>query len=312
MLNQIQVSLEQLYDKLSGWLSGFILALPNILVALLVLGISYFLSKYLRKGVQKAMIKVTNNRTVTTVISSFVVAMFMIISLFVVLNILDLSDAVTALLGTAGVIGLAIGLALQDPLTNLFSGVLMSVREKYNIGDLVETNGYLGTIQLITLRSTILRTPTGQTVVIPNKDVIQNSLVNYTHSEERRVDLECGVSYDDDLEKVKQVTHDAIKNSNIPLMQGKPIEVFFKEFGGSSINFVLRFWHQTTNQRDFFEVRDLAIIAIKKAFDKNGITIPFPITTLDFGIEGGVRLDELYPLKNRGSNGSGKSKIIAN
>ena len=147
MLNQIQVSLEKLYSKLSGWVSEFILALPNIIIALLVLGISYFVAKYLKKGVHKTMLRVTNNRTVTSVIASVAVALFMIVALFVVLNILNLSEAVTALLGTAGVIGLAVGLALQDPLINLFSGVLMSVKEKYNIGDLVETNGYLGTIQ---------------------------------------------------------------------------------------------------------------------------------------------------------------------
>ena len=309
MLNQIQVSFEKLYSKLSGWVSEFILALPNIIIALLVLGISYFVAKYLKKGVHKTMLRVTNNRTVTSVIASVAVALFMIVALFVVLNILNLSEAVTALLGTAGVIGLAVGLALQDPLINLFSGVLMSVKEKYNIGDLVETNGYLGTIQRITLRSTILRTPTGQEVVIPNKDVIQNPLVNYTRSNERRVDLECGVSYGDDLEKVKRVTYEAIKNADITLKEDKPIEVFFKEFGGSSINFVLRFWYESTRQRDYFEARDLAIIAIKKAFDNNEITIPFPITTLDFGIEGGVRLDELYPLKSINSNGNGQQNL---
>lgn len=305
MLNQIQISLEKLYEKLSGWVSDFILALPNILVALMVMGISYFLAQYLRKGVQKAMLKTTKNRTVTSVISSMVVAAFIVVSLFIVLNILNLSDAVTALLGTAGVIGLAIGLALQDPLTNLFSGMMMSVRENFNIGDLIETNGHFGTIQKITLRSTVLVTPEGQQVVIPNKSVIQNPLTNYTVSRQRRVDIDCGVSYNDDLQKVRKVAIQAIANADIDRDKSRPIEVFFKAFGGSSIDFTLRFWNNSTYQKDFLESRNDAIIALKKAFDENDITIPFPITTLDFGIEGGVRLDELFPLEKRSLNGNG-------
>lgn len=298
MFNQIQISFEKLYGKVSGWINEFILALPNILIALLFLTLSYFVAKYLKKGVHRAMKQLTSNRTVTQVVANIVVAAFMVISLFVVLNILNLSDAVTALLGTAGVIGLAVGLALQDPLINLFSGVMMSVREKYNIGDLVDTNGAFGTIQKITLRSTIIRTPNGQEVVIPNKDVVQNPLINYTRSHERRIDVECGVSYGDDLRKVKNVVREAIMNSDIPLKKDKPVEVFFKEFGGSSINFVLRFWCDSTNQGDFFAARDTAVILIKEAFDKNDITIPFPITTLDFGIQGGVRMDELKMFKS--------------
>lgn len=307
MFNQIQISLGKLYEKLSGWVSEFILALPNILVALMVMGVSYFLAKYLRKGVQKAMLKTTKNRTVTSVVSSMVVAAFMLVSLFIVLNILNLSDAVTALLGTAGVIGLAIGLALQDPLTNLFSGVMMSVRENFNIGDLIETNGHFGTIQKITLRSTVLITPEGQQVVIPNKSVIQNPLINYTVSRQRRVDIDCGVSYGDDLQKVRKVAIQAIENADIDRDKSRPAEVLFKEFGGSSIDFTLRFWNNSTYQKEFLKSRNDAIIALKKAFDENHITIPFPITTLDFGIEGGVRLDEMYPLKKMGVNGNGQN-----
>ena len=309
MLNQFQDSFGKLMDKLSGWLSELVLILPNLVVALLVLTISYFIARFLKKGAHKGMLKISGNYTVANVISNVIVAAFMVIALFVALNVMNLSDAVTALLGTAGVIGLAVGLALQDPLINLFSGVLMSVREKYNIGDFVETNGYTGTIQKVTLRSTVLRTTTGQDVVIPNKEVIQNPLMNYTASGMRRIDLECGVSYGDDLEKVRRVAMEAIENAEIDRDKSKPVEVFFKGFGNSSIDFVLRFWNNTTKQRDYFSSRNNAVIALKKAFDANDITIPFPITTLDFGIEGGVRIDDIYPLQKlvRPTNGGGKA-----
>ncbi len=311
MLTQIQQALQKLTDKLGAWLDGFILALPNIAVAMLVLIASFFVARLLKKGARKGLLKATGNLTVVGVLSNVIVALFMVIVLFVILSILNLDDAFTALLGTAGVLGLAVGLALQDPLVNLFSGILMSVREKYSIGDLVESNGYFGKIEKINLRSTIIKTPTGQEVIIPNRDVLQNPLVNYTRSGERRVDIDCGVSYGDDLEEVRDIAVEAITNSDIELMEGKPVEIFFKEFGDSSINFVLRFWYNTTMQRDYFAAKNQGIIALKNAFDRNGITIPFPIRTMDFGIVGGVRLDDLYPsgelAASSGTNGYDQS-----
>jgi small conductance mechanosensitive channel len=219
----------------------------------------------------------------------------MIISIFIVLNILNLSDAVTALLGTAGVIGLAVGLALQDPLMNLFSSVLMSVKAYYQVGDLIETNGFFGKIKEITLRSTIIALPDGQEVVIPNKDVLQNPLKNFSHNGRRRIEIVCGVSYEDDLEQVRKVAIDAIENCGMNINETKPVEVFFNEFGESSINFSLRFWKNVTAQKDYLSAKSEAIIALKKAFDENSISIPFPITTLDFGVSGGLRIDEIYP-----------------
>ncbi|MFK7808200.1 MAG: mechanosensitive ion channel family protein [Saprospiraceae bacterium] len=295
MIDQFSESLNNLVEKLQGWVDEIILALPNIVLAAIVLGISIFLARYLKQIATNGLNRITRNKTVTGVLSNVVVGGFMLVSLFIVLNILNLSEAVTALLGTAGVLGLAIGLALQDPLINLFSGVLMSVREYYSVGDLVETNDFFGKIKKITLRSTVLSTTEGQEVIIPNKNVIQNPLKNYTHNGHRRIDVVCGVAYGDDLEEVKEIAINAIKNSSLELSNNNSVELYFTEFGDSSVNFVLRFWKNITAQKDFLEARHLAIIALKKAFDNNGITIPFPIRTMDFGVVGGLRLDEMYP-----------------
>jgi len=182
-------------------------------------------------------------------------------------------------------------------MANLFSGILMSVRDHYRMGDLVETNGFFGKIDRISLRSTVLLSPQGQEVIIPNKEVLQNPLINYSHNGSRRIDITCGVAYGDDLEKVKKVALAAIQNSDLKTQEHKPIDLFFTDFGDSSINFKLTFWKRVTVQRDYSAAQSQAIMAIKKAFDENGITIPFPITTLDFGVVGGVGIDELYPPK---------------
>ncbi|MFK8007572.1 MAG: mechanosensitive ion channel family protein [Saprospiraceae bacterium] len=295
MFQQFSNSLSNLYNKLSGWVNEVVLALPNIVLAAIVLSISIYLSRYLKKLVCKTLLRTTKNNTVVGVISNIAVAGFMIVSLFIVLNILNLSEAVTALLGTAGVIGLAVGLALQDPLINLFSGVLMSVKDYYQVGDLIETNGFFGKISKITLRSTIIAQLDGQEVIIPNKEVLQNPLKNFSHNGRRRIELDCGVAYGDDLEKVEEIAINAVKNSGLNFRESKPIEFFYTEFGDSSINFRIRFWKNIVSQADYFMARHTAIKALKKAFDQNNITIPFPITTLDFGVVGGVRVDDIYP-----------------
>lgn len=313
MFEQFSNSFSNLVDKMQGWLNDIVLALPNIVLASLVLGMSIFLARYFKKIVTKALNRATNNKTVIGVISNIAVAAFMIISLFIILNILNLSEAVTALLGTAGVIGLAVGLALQDPLINLFSGVLMSVRDYYQVGDLIETNGFFGKIQKITLRSTVIGQLDGQEVIIPNKEVLQNPLKNFSHNGRRRIEVNCGVAYGDDLEKVEEIAINAIKNSGLNFRESKPIEFFYMEFADSSINFRIRFWKNIVAQSDYFAARHTAIKAIKKAFDENNITIPFPITTLDFGVVGGVRVDDIYPpQKTKMMNGSPKSAVKEN
>ena len=283
MLDQFHESIDHLLDKLSGWMDTIILTLPNLVLAALFLTASIFLSRRLKKVSKKLLHKFSANKTVVDLLSNLAVAVFILIALFVILSILNLSDAVAALLGTAGVAGLAVGLALQHPLVNLFSGVLMSVREYYKVGDWVETNGFFGIIQKISLRATVILTPDGQEIIIPNKEVLEKPLKNFTHNPQRRVDISCGVSYSDDLEKVKAVALKAIEESEIDRAPGFPVQIFFTEFGDSSINFTLRFWKSNSAQKDYLEARDAAIIALKKAFDQHGISIPFPIRTLELG-----------------------------
>ncbi len=307
-MEQFQTSFNNLVDKLEGWLNTIIVGMPNFILAAIVLTISIFISRYLKKAAKKALQRSSANKTVSGFLSNLIVAVFMLISLFVVLSILNLSDALAAMLGTAGVIGLAIGLALQDPLINLFSGVLMSVKDYYRVGDLIETNGFFGRILKINLRSTIIQTPDGQEVIIPNKDVLQNPLKNYTHNGRRRIDIACGVAYGDDLEFAKSVAVKAIENCDLDINESRPIQIFFTEFGDSSINFTLRFWKNVTEQADYLAAKDKAIIALKKAFDENGITIPFPIRTLDFGVVGGLPINEIYPPKKLGIQVNGNSQ----
>jgi small conductance mechanosensitive channel len=187
---------------------------------------------------------------------------------------------VVSLLAGVGIIGLAIGFAFQDIAANLIAGVFLSVRRPIHVGDLVRTNGFFGTVQEINLRSTILRTQTGETVLIPNRQVFETPTTNYSIAGKRRVDLQVGISYSDDLESAKRIALGAVERLETR-DHDREVELFFKEFASSSIDFVVRFWIDFQRQSDYLAARSRAIVAIKQAFDENGITIPFPIRTIE-------------------------------
>lgn len=306
-MQQFNNSFNNLAEKLEGWLNNIIVAVPNLILAAFVLAIGIFLARYVNKYVQKIIRRFSDHRSVNSLISSIVTTIFVLMVIMVVLSILQLDTALQSLLAGAGVAGLAIGLALQDPIVNLFSGIMMSTKGSFHLGDLVESNDFFGTIKNINLRSTVIETLQGQEVIIPNKITYQNPFKNYSTNGRRRIDLSCGVSYGDDLEKVRDLAISTIKQS-VAIQEGSEVELFFHEFGNSSINFTLRFWISDYRQKAFLQAQSEAIIAIKKAFDANDIMIPFPIRTLDFGIKGGEKLAEALPkgvlssLKNTASN----------
>ncbi|MEQ8625273.1 MAG: mechanosensitive ion channel [Vicingaceae bacterium] len=278
--------------KLENWLEGFIAMLPNLAVAILILIVFYFVARFVRKGVSKMLPNISRNKSLNHLIANVVYITVVVIGTFVALEVLELEKTVTSLLAGVGVIGLALGFAFQDTAANFVSGIIMAVRSPINIGDIIESGNVMGVVQRINLRATEVHTFQGVLVVIPNRDVFQNPLYNYTHSGMRRVDLECGISYGDDLEKVKEVSIAAIEKAE-GIDTKKGVTFFFNGFGDSSINFVVRAWAKDIQQAGFLAVQSNMIISLKNAFDENDIMIPFPIRTLDFGIKGGEKLNSM-------------------
>lgn len=190
--------------------------------------------------------------------------------------------------------GLALGFAFQDIATNFIAGFFMAAKRPFKIGQVIHCEGHSGIIKHIGIRTTEIASFQGQEIIIPNKLLFQNPLINDSENVYKRIDLEVGVSYGEDLERVREITIDAVKN--IPNIQkDKEISLFYKEFGGSSINFTIMIWVEFISQLEFLNSQSEAIIAIKKAYDSEDIMIPFPIRTLDFGIKGGEKLNEVLP-----------------
>ncbi|HKK73625.1 MAG TPA: mechanosensitive ion channel family protein [Saprospiraceae bacterium] len=278
---QLSESLNLLSEKLNTWLESLVLILPELVLSILVMLLTFLLVGYISKLSRRSFQRFIQSKSLVNLLTNISSTLFVLLSLVLILSILELDQALFGLLTGAGVAGLAVGLALQDPLVNLFSSIMMSSRNPhYNIGDLIEIGGTWGVIQEINLRTTVLKNATGNSVIIPNKRMVQETFTNYTITGQRRVELVCGVAYGDDLDKVEQIAKSTITDQ-FGREDTSDIDFYFTDFGDSSINFVLRYPLWFDSEKDFMKSRSQSIIALKNAFDEAGISIPFPIRTLD-------------------------------
>ncbi len=282
---------ELVTDKLLIWLKDFIRLVPNIALAAFIIVFGLLIAKYIKNFLRRLMMRFIKNESLDNLFSSIIHVFLIGIVFFIALSVLNLDKAVTSILAGAGIIGLALAFAFQDIAANFMSGILLSIRKPLNVGDIVKIKTYMGTVDEINLRDTVIRTYQGQMVIIPNKEVFQNPIENYTLLGKRRIDLTVGISYGEDLEKVEEITLAAVKDVK-GLAEDEEVTMYYTEFGDSSINYVIRLWININEKVNFLEVRSNAIVCIKKAYDANSIMIPFPIRTLDFGIKGGISLSE--------------------
>ena len=308
----IQDAFELVVKKLYGWYETLVLMLPNLVVAMLVAVVAWFVAQVARKLVSRALHRISDNRTLVQLAAKIISFVILLVGLFVALGILKLDKTVTSLLAGAGVIGLALGFAFQDITANFLSGILLSLRRPFVVGDVVELADFFGTVERVDLRNTWLRTPDGKLVLIPNREVFENAMTNFSQNRNLRVELPVGVSYASDLDQVAEVTRAAVEAIE-GRTEGRDVEVLYTDFGGSSIDLVVRFWIPFARPVDINKAKSEAVVRIKKAYDEHGIVIPFPIRTLDFGISGGQKLSEMWPRRfaaepaeGAGAGGSGE------
>ena len=278
----VEDSIGKLWVKLDGWLDAIILKLPNIVMAILVMILFYFIARGLKKLFKKVLLKRITQVSIQDIISKSVFIIVVLIGFFVALGVLELDKVLTSILAGAGVIGLAIGLALQGTLSNTFGGLLLSFMPSIRINDFIQNGDASGFVEEISLRNIVIKTPQNNTVVIPNSSFVDNAFTNYSLKKRGRVFVDCGVGYESNLQAVEDMTVEII-SENFKQNNGEEVEFFYKEFGDSSINFTVRFWTDVTNSREEQIARHKAVKLIKKQFDAKDINIPFPIRTLDFG-----------------------------
>lgn len=292
MYREISDAAAFIANKFYQWGIDTIQLLPNLIVALLLLLLFVLFARLVRRGVARLLTRFMHNEAVVRLIAKLAYIFVIAIGILISLEVLHLERTVTSLLAGIGVIGLGLGIAFQDLAANFISGVSMAMKNQVKIGDLIKTGDYYGTVTYVGLRETIIRTITGQDVIIPNKEIYQNPMIHYTAHKKRRIDLAIGVSYGEDLAHVEKVTLEAIRGLNC-LLKGQDVELYFNEFASSSINLEVQYWISFRTHAEYVYAVSEGIKAVKAAYNANGITIPFPIRTLDFGIKGGTPLAEL-------------------
>ncbi|CDF80695.1 small-conductance mechanosensitive iron channel protein [Formosa agariphila KMM 3901] len=295
MKDKLLEAWSKMLSKLDHWFDSIILALPNFIIAIIVFTFVLFLSKQINKLVLKLLDRSSMQRSMKNLISKLVSAIVIIVGLFIVLGILNLDKALNTVLAGAGVLGLAVGLALQGALANFYSGVVLSYIHFFKYGDWIESNGYEGEITNIDLRSVTLKQSDNNLVYIPNKMVVDSPIKNYSTTAQSRVILTCGVHYDSDLKFVRDLVVKTIVERFDAVTSKQEVLFMYNEFADSSINFETRFWIKSTSALEVAKAKSEAIIAIKAEFDANDINIPFPIRTLDFpeGFLGGNTQNEV-------------------
>jgi len=244
----------------------------NILIALAILIIGIWVSKLLTKSLNKVL----TSRKLDVTLIKFLTSLFKIaLYAFVIIAAIDKagieSTSFVAILGAAG---LAVGFALQGSLSNFAAGVMLIVFKPIKVGDFIEAAGVMGSVEEIGIFVTTLITPDNKTIFVPNSQMGGGIITNYSVKETRRVDMEFGIGYEDDIDKARSVILEVLSNDERILKNPAP-DVFVGTLADSSVNFKVRPW---VNSSDYWGVYFDITENIKKKFDENKISIPYPQT----------------------------------
>lgn len=268
-----------IYAELLTWARTGIRYIPKLAVAILIIVLFTFLSRWISRLMVRGFDRISDNYSLINLTGAIVRVLVMALGLFVALGVLGLDKTVTSLLAGAGVVALAIGFAFQDLTTNFISGTMIALARPIQVGDMVETNGFTGKVLDIKLRSIVLDNFQGQTIEIPSKDIFQKPIINHSRTGERRLELSFGISYADDLAKAQRVAKQAIET--LPFIrENKPVEVHYRNFTLDNVQGFVWFWIQQANVSPQLALTE-ALKAVKTAFDANDILMMFPPQTYD-------------------------------
>ena len=242
----------------------------KVLAAVAIFIVGRWVAKGIANLIKKMMIKSNTDETLVKFVGSL---SYIALLAFVVIAALNqLGIQTTSFIAVLGAAGLAIGLALQGSLGNFAAGVLMIIFKPFKVGDFIEGAGVAGTVEEIQIFTTQLKTPDNKTIIVPNAKMTGDNITNYTMKGTRRVDFVFGIGYEDDIDKARKVIEGIIAEDNRVLKDPAPM-VALSELADSSVNFVARAW---TSADDYWGFYFDTTERVKKQFDAEGISIPYP------------------------------------
>lgn len=242
----------------------------TIINALILIILGYIFIKLILKFLKKILCRSKIEYTVITFILSVIKVVLYLLLVMIVFSTfgINMNSIVTAF----GVAALTTGLALQDSLKNLASGVVILLNKPFVAGDILEFEGLKGSVQSIKIFSTTIHTLDNKLVTIPNSRLTSNNVINCTMADNRRINLSYLVSYEDDIDEVRKVILDVI-SKNDKVLKDPSASVYVGEHKDSGLEIVVWIW---VNTDDYYDVYFYMQENVKKAFDKNNITIPYP------------------------------------
>jgi small conductance mechanosensitive channel len=242
----------------------------RIVGAILTIIIGIWIAKLLSKTISNVLKKKNVDETLTSFLVS--VVKIGLIAFVFISAASQVGIETTSFVAVIGAAGLAIGFALQGSLSNLAAGVMLIIFKPIKVGDYIEGGGAAGSVESIGIFVTTLLTPDNKAIYIPNSTLTGGNITNYSAKDTRRVDMVFGIGYSDDIDKAKNVIK-SILESDQRILKDPPPQIVLSELGDSSVNFNVRPW---VNRADYWGVYFDVTEIIKKKFDEEKISIPFP------------------------------------
>lgn len=243
---------------------------PKLALAVITLVIGMIIVKGIIKGINYAMQKAKLDETLRKFISNLLYRILQVAVLISVATMIGIET--TSFVAVLGAMGLAVGLALQGSLQNFAGGVLIILFKPFKVGDVIEAQGFLAAVHEIQIFNTILKTLDNKTIILPNGALSNGSVVNFSMEKNRRVDFVFGIGYNDDIDKAKSAIRQVFE-ADQRVLKDPALFVEVSELADSSVNFTVRAWCDSAH---YWDVYFAMFEAIKKRFDADGISIPYP------------------------------------
>ncbi len=259
---------------------GAVAIIPNLVIALIIVILTWIAVRIAVRIVGKLTERTKLRQDLRNLIQTLTRIATWIVGLMIAATVVIPGLSPGGLFAGLGIGAVAIGFAFQDIFENFLAGVLIMLRDKMEIGDVVESEGILGTVEKITLRETHIRQFSGELIMMPNSMMFKNPVKVITDVPVRRNDIVIGVSYDTDLSTAEAAIRKAVEALE-SVDTDKGVDVYAQEFNSSSVDFLVRFWTDTGGN-DYLGVKSEVVFAIKQALDEADIEIPFPYITHTF------------------------------
>ncbi|MCY7277452.1 MAG: mechanosensitive ion channel family protein [Phormidesmis sp. CAN_BIN44] len=277
----MNAEISTLVDKMQAMLNDFIALLPNMVLALIVFAIFFFVARSIKRVVRNLTRDRRQARNLGMVLGRLAQGTTILIGLFIALSIVIPSLKASDLVQLLGISGVAIGFAFRDILQNFLAGILILLTEPFQIDDQIVFKEFEGTVENIQTRATTIKTYDGRRIVIPNSELFTNSVTVNTAFENRRLEYDIGIGYGDDIDEARRLILEAVHGTDGVLETPAP-DAIVVELAGSSVNIRARWWVAPPRRADVLDLQDRVLTNIKNTLTANGIDLPFPTQQIFF------------------------------